>query len=172
MMTSCFLQYDSSKSWKLNITFLNNFARMEGHSIYVTDIKACQTSEELFDLEEYSTRNNTINHIFASSPPFCFIPAGCASTCEQGTNTSDCSTHGQVVSVPSQVEGSSSMLRQTKAFIPGKKLALCLKQSRMTLGNVVSAVFTVQIVPKDCAIKVNPFQSSPLTSESFFMALH
>ena len=165
----CFLQYDSSKRRSLNITFLNNFARMEGHSIYVTDIKTCQLSKELFGVEEYTTRNNTINHIFEFSPPFCFIPVGCASTCEQDANTSHCSTHGQVVTVPSQVEGSSSMLRQTKAFIPGKETSPLFETVKDDIGNVVSTVFTVQIVPKDSAIKVNPF--SKFTSD-FRVILH
>ena len=169
IMTSCFLQFDSFTSKRLNITFLNNFARMEGHSIYVTDIKTCQKSEELFDLEEYSTTNNTINHIFEFSPPFCFIPAGCTSTCEQGTNTSHCSTHGQVASVPSQMEGSSSMLHQTRTFIPGKETSPLFETVKDDIGNVVSAVFTVQIVPKDSAIKVNPF--SKFTSD-FRVILH
>ena len=168
LMTTCFLQFvDSFKS--LNITFLNNFARMEGHSIYVTDIKTCRKSEEVFGFEEYTTRNITINHIFASSPPFCFIPAGCTSTCEQSTNTSHCSAHGQVVTVPSQVEGSSSMLRQTKAFIPGKETSPLFETVKDDIGNVVSAVFTVQIIPKDSAIKVNPF--SKFTSD-FRIILH
>ena len=167
-MTTCFLQFvDNFKS--LNITFLNNFARMEGHSIYVTDIKTCRKSGEIFGFDEYTTRNNTINHIFASSPPFCFIPAGCASTCEQGTNESHCSTHGEVASVPSQVEGSSSMLSQTKAFIPGKETSPLFETVKDDIGNVVSAVFTVQIVPKDSAIKVNPF--SKFTTD-FRVILH
>ena len=169
LMTTCFLQYDSFKRRSLNITFLNNFARMEGHSIYVTDIKTCRKSGEIFGFEEYTTRNNTINHIFASSPPFCFIPAGCTSTCEQGTNTSHCNTHGQVVTVPSQVEGSSSMLRQTKAFIPGRETSPLFETVKDDIGNVVSAVFTVQIIPKDSAIKVNPF--SKFTSD-FRIILH
>ena len=169
LMTTCFLQYDSFKRRSLNITFVNNFARMEGHSIYVTDIKTCRKFREIFGFEEYTTRNITINHIFASSPPFCFIPAGCTSTCEQGTNTSHCNTHGQVVTVPSQVEGSSSMLRQTKAFIPGKETSPLFETVKDDIGNVVSAVFTVQIIPKDSAIKVNPF--SKFTSD-FRVILH
>ena len=169
MMTSCFLQFDSFTSKRLNITFLNNFARMEGHSIYVTDIQTCQKSEELLDLEEYSSTNNTINHIFEFSPPFCFIPAGCTSTCEQVTNTSHCSTHGQVASVPSQMEGSSSMLHQTRTFIPGKETSPLFETVKDDIGNVVSAVFTVQIIPKDSAIIVNPF--SKFTSD-FRVILH
>ena len=169
LMTTCFLQYDSFKRRSLNITFVNNFARMEGHSIYVTDIKTCRKFREIFGFEEYTTRNNTINHIFASSPPFCFIPAGCTSTCEQGTNTSHCNTHGEVVTVPSQVEGSSSMLRHTKAFIPGKETSPLFETVKDDIGNVVSAVFTVQIIPKDSAIKVNPF--SKFTSD-FRVILH
>ena len=171
---SCFLQYNefpvlAEDWWDVNITFINNWARMEGHSIYVTDIKACLQSRLTNGLEEYSTRNNTVNHIFASSPPFCFIPAGCTSTCEQGTNTSHCSTHGEVASVPSQVEGSSSMLSQTKAFIPGKETSPLFETVKDDIGNVVSAVFTVQIVPKDSAIKVNPF--SKFTTD-FRVILH
>ena len=170
LVATCFLKFDNFESKRLNITFLNNFARMEGHSIYVTDIKICQLSEELFDgFKKYSTGNNAINHIFELSPPFCFIPAGCTSTCEQGTNTSHCSTHGQVVTVPSQVEGSSSMLSQTKAFIPGKETSPLFETVKDDIGNVVSAVFTVQIVPKDSAIKVNPF--SNFTSD-FRIILH
>ena len=173
-MFSCFLQYNefpvlAEDWWDVNITFINNWARMEGHSIYVTDIKACLQSRLTNGLEEYSTRNNTVNHIFASSPPFCFIPAGCTSTCEQGTNESHCSTHGEVASVPSQVEGSSSMLSQTKAFIPGKETSPLFETVKDDIGNVVSAVFTVQIVPKDSAIKVNPF--SKFTSD-FRVILH
>ena len=171
---SCFLQYNEfpvlAENWRdVNITFINNWARLEGHSIYVTDIKACLQSRLTNDLEEYSARNNTINHIFASSPPFCFIPAGCTSTCEQGANESYCSIHGEVVSVPSQVEGSSSMLHQTRTFIPGKETSPLFETVKDDIGNVVSAVFTVQIIPKDSAIKVNPF--SKFTSD-FRVILH
>ena len=168
LVATCFLKFDNFESKRLNITFLNNFARMEGHSIYVTDIKICQQSQLFKGLEVVSTRNNTINHIFEFSP-FCFIPVGCASTCEQGTNEYHCSTHGQVVSAPSQVEGSSSMLRQTKAFIPGKETSPLFETVKDDIGNVVSTVFTVQIVPKDSAIKVNPF--SNFTSD-FRIILH
>ena len=164
-IATCFLKFYSFKSKRLNITFLNNFARMEGHSIYVTDIKTCQIP----DLEEYSTRNITIHYIFEFSPPFCFIPVGCASTCEQGTNESHCSTHGQVVTAPSQVEGSSSMLCQTKAFIPGKETSPLFETVKDDIGNVVSTVFTVQIAPNGSAIKVNPF--SKFTSD-FRVILH
>ena len=171
---SCFLQYNefpvlAEDWWDVNITFINNWARLEGHSIYVTDIKACLQSRLTNGLEEYSTRNNTVNHIFASSPPFCFIPAGCTSICEQGTNESHCSIHGEVVSMPSQVTGSSSMLRQTRTFIPGKETSPLFETVKDDIGNVVSAVFTVQIIPKDSAIKVNPF--SKFTSD-FRVILH
>ena len=171
---TCFLQHIDAHNavmrwWDVNITFINNWAGVEGNSIYVTDIKTClQLTVLSSSVNEYSSTNNTINHIFASSPPFCFIPAGCASTCEQVTNTSHCNTHGQVVSVPSQVEGSSSMLRQTRTFIPGKETSP-LFIVKDDIGNVASSVFTVQVIPKNSAIKVNPF--SKLTSD-FRVILH
>ena len=172
-INTCFLHhkllfYRIEDWFDVNITFINNWAGVEGNSIYVTDIKTCLQSIESSSVNEYSSTNNTINHIFASSPPFCFIPAGCTSTCEQGTNTSHCSIHGEVVSVPSQVEGSSSMLRQTRTFIPGKETSP-LFIVKDDIGNVASSVFTVQVIPKNSAIKVNSF--SKLTSD-FRVILH
>lgn len=171
---SCFLQYNTfpvlAKDWRhVNITFINNWAGVEGKSIYVTDIKTCLQSRLTIGFEEYSSRNNTKSHVFALSPPFCFIPAGCASTCEQVTKESHCITHGEVVSGPSQVEGSSSMLRQTKTFIPGKETTPLFGTVSDDIGNVVSSVFTVQVTPQNSSIKVNPF--SKFTSD-FRVILH
>ena len=172
--TTCFLQHIDAPytvmQWSdVNITFINNWAGVEGNSIYVTDIKTCLQIRVLSSsVNKYSSTNNTINHIFEFSPPFCFIPAGCASTCEQGTNTSHCSIHGEVVSVPSQVEGSSSMLHQTRTFIPGKETSP-LFIVKDDIGNVANSVFTIQVIPKNSAIIVNPF--SKFTSD-FRVILH
>ena len=170
---SCFLQYPPflvlpKDWWDMNITFTNNWARVEGNSIYVTDIKTCLQSRLSSKFKDYSSRNNTDSHIFASSP-FCFIPAGCASTCEQVTKESHCSTHGEVVSGPSQVQGSSSTLCQTKTFIPGKETTPLFGTVSDDIGNNVSSVFTVQVTPQNSSIKVNPF--SKFTSD-FRVILH
>ena len=174
---SCFLQFAlqivySPLPWGgTNITFINNRARAEGNSIYVTDIKGCLQSRLINSFEEHSSRTNTNDHIFTSSPPFCFIPSGCASTCEQLTEESNCSSyHGEIVSGPSHVLGwNSSTLHQTKAFIPGKQTTPLFGAVIDDIGNVVSSVFTVQVIPWNFSFKVNPF--SKFTSD-FRVILH
>ena len=167
---SCFLQYKEfpvlAKNWlDVNITFINNRATGEGNSIYLTDIRACLQSRLTISFNKYNIRNNTKGHIFTSSPPFCFIPAGCASTCEQLTQESKCSYHGEVVSRPSQaLERNSSV-----TFIPGKQTTPLVESVVDDLGNVVSSVFTVQVTPENSLIKVNPL--SKFTSD-FRVILH
>ena len=164
---TCFLQYKEFqvlvKDWQdVNITFINNTARAEGNSIYVTDIKTCLQSRLT---NNFNIRNNADDHIFTSSPPFCFMPAGCASICEQLTEESNCSHRGEVVSKPSQVLG----WKPSTTFIPGKQTTPLVEAVVDDLGNVVSSVFTVQIIPQHSLIKVNPL--SRFTSD-FRVILH
>ena len=172
---SCFLQYNKfpvfAKDWlHVNITFINNRARAEGNSIYLTDIKTCLQSRMTNEYEDHRSRSNTNDHIFTSSPPFCFIPAGCASTCELISEESHCSAHREVVSGPSQVlEYSFSMLRQAKTFIPGKETTSLFGEVIDDIGNIVRSFFTVQVSPQNSSIKVDPYSKF---SSSFRVILH
>ena len=172
---TCFVHFKSHLAsppspWNsTNITFINNRAGAEGNSIYFTNMKGCLQYRLINSLEEHGSRTNTNNTIFTSSPPFCFIPAGCAFTCKQLAEESNCSYHGEIVSGPSHVLGwNSSALHQTKAFIPGKQTTPLFQAVTDDFGNVVSSVFAVQ-VPQDSCIKVNPF--SKFTSD-FRVILH
>ena len=159
----CFLQYEKFpahvNNWQhVNITFVNNGARVAGNSIYVADINSCLHSRLNNRFKEH------ISSCICPSSPFCFIPAGCASTCED-VSISNCSFQGEVVSRPSHVMGGTSSI----TFIPGRQTSPLVEAVTDDIGNVVSFVFTVQVTPQNSLIKLNPF--SRFTSD-FRVILH
>ena len=161
---SCFLQYSKFpvlvKNWlHVNITFINNRARVHGNSIYVTDMTQCFHSRLTNRFKEHIS-----SRISPSSPPFCFIPAGCASTCED-LSISNCSCRGEVISRPSHVMGWNSSV----TFIPGMQTSPLVKAVTDCIGNAVSSVFSVQVTSHNSSIKVSP--SSKFTSD-FRVILH
>ena len=192
--SNCFLQYD--QDWEENscsviFDFHHNNAKIEGKSVYASDIRDCISERSLKNITSDQAMHHRMNafNSFARRVSFSFIDVHCQTV----YNTSD----GHTLFVPmniSQMEKQEYLLKLaqreimsgpnhvsiatvglskplTMHFIPGKQKRLPYTHAKDEFGNNIRSVFNVVINKMDDSLPVEVDLFSRYTAD-FTVILH
>ena len=194
-VSNCFLQYDQDReenSWEGTFHFIDNTAKAEGQSIYVSDVRNCISgsppnlknifAKPAMYLEEY------YKHLFSRQAKYSFSYIGDYSKKFYATiyghawpsNASDFNREWmiqliqrQIVSGPNHVSFATAYLSKPVKmhFIPGKQKRLPYSHAYDEFGNNISSVFSVLINKMDGSLPVEVDSFSKYTAD-FTVILH
>ena len=179
-LVRCFFQYEQRQTAGFSeIAFIDNSAKLDGQSIYMSDSQSCFhniqanfTESSYIALRAQTSCKFALRLLNRSLVKLCKVDGNTYSACTELGNTSLAEFY-PIASHPDYVDGTSVDIDNppTIQFIPGKPKQLPYKHAYDELGNVIHTVFTVHInAPKPTTdVQLNPF--SKYTAD-FTVILH
>ena len=188
-VSDCFLQYDQEweeKNSTVTFLFINNTAKGDGQSFYVSDVRNCITGSTLGNITANAANCAHITSLQSFEGQvnftFCYVTSG-GHTPSLNISQSQLSSRDwrlravqrEIVSGPNYVAMYSAIngLRKplTMHFIPGKQKRLPYTRAKDVFGHNISSIFSVLINKMDDALHFEPDPFSKYTAD-FTVILH